>query len=109
MISSKFQDLVEGMNKTRLELMAKKRNDYADAGDVLRNFKRVSMAARVLELQVTCPEGYALFMVLMKFDRILNLISNRVTPENESVLDSVIDLHNYLDLAFACFMEREGV
>ena len=86
-------------------LMVSKSADYA-GDDVLANFKRLSEAARVLRIDPgKDPGSYALFMVLMKLDRWQNLRVKGSKPNNESIQDTVIDLHNYTDLAFACDSE----
>ena len=89
-----------------LELSLNKSNDYADQ-DVLSNFKRLSKAAEALNLQINTPYGYAMFMALMKLDRINNLIRLHKDPNNESTEDSFIDLINYVILAYANLVDGE--
>lgn len=98
--------LIEEIDGKMLDIIKLKRNDYA-TDDVLSNFKRISEAARVLNLDVQTPVGYASFMVLLKLDRINNLLTSGKEPSNESVDDSFFDGINYLKLAYACFKENE--
>lgn len=94
---------IKQMHNRREELHLKKSKDYATA-DVLSNFKRLSQAAYSMGLDVGDPISYALFMVVMKIDRINNLLYRDV--QNESLEDSFIDAHNYLDLAYALYLEE---
>jgi len=86
-------------------LMVDKAGDYADK-DVLANFKRISELVKLLDIDPRrSPTDYALFMAVMKIDRWCNLRSKGTPPKNESILDTVMDLHNYIDLAYACEVE----
>ena len=87
-----------------MEVLHAKGADYATE-DVLSNFKRISSAAKAINLDITTPYGYALFMILMKIDRINNLTKNEKEPKNESVEDSFIDAINYFQLALLCYKE----
>lgn len=90
---------------TNLEnVLTSKRNDYATE-DVLSNFKRNSKMAETLNVDMTKPEGYALFMVAMKLDRICNILFTEKEPKNESITDSFIDLIGYTILASAILEE----
>lgn len=92
--------LLESFDDELMGILKKKGNDYAQEADVLENFKRLSAAAKILKINITTPIGYALFMVIMKVDRITNLISQDKAPENESLEDSFKDGVNYLKLAY---------
>ncbi len=39
-------------------------------------------------------------------DRWCNLLNKGTPPKNESIRDTVLDLHNYIDLAYACDIEK---
>ena len=45
---------------------------------------------------------------MLKIDRICNLKRKEVSPENESVKDTVVDLHNYIDLLYGCLIEKSS-
>ena len=94
------------MFSKRMDLANKKGNDYSD-GDILANFKRLGEVADLLRVDVTDPFGYAMFMALMKFDRIMNLTKQDREPENESLDDSFMDFHNYLDLARSILIDEK--
>lgn len=89
-------------------VLVNKANDYATQ-DVLSNFKRLSAAAKALELDVTTPLGYALFMCLMKLDRINNVTKNHKQVKNEGIEDSFVDLWGYAILGLGLFLEDEDV
>ena len=97
-----FYDLFKDLEKT----LSAKKADYATE-DVLSNFKIVSKLAKVFQIEVNTPIGYACFMVLMKFHRICNLLFiNRSEPKNESVYDSFKDMIGYAILALALHKEE---
>lgn len=96
--------LIDNMDKKMRNILISKSNDYATE-DILSNFKRVSGAAKALNINVQTPHGYALFMSLMKLDRINNLLTSGKTPNNESIDDSFEDDINYLKLAYCCLKD----
>lgn len=98
-------ELIEQMDRSLMDVLKSKAGDYATE-DVLSNFKRLSGAAKMLNINVHSPEGYSLFMVLMKLDRINNLLTKEKTPNNEGVKDSYGDGINYLKLSWLCYEEK---
>jgi len=84
--------------KRRIELRFKKGHDYASEADCLDNFKKMARLCKILQLDVSKPYAVALFFVVHKLLRLQNLVQNNKTPENESVLDTIDDALNYLDL-----------
>jgi len=104
MKAKEYYGLVEKRSLHRIVVSQEKSHDYA-TGDVLSNFKRLAEAAGAIDIDVATPHGYALFMVLLKLDRLNNLMKNHKAPKNESIEDTVIDAQNYLDLAEACYRE----
>ncbi len=92
-----FVKFVVDAGERRLFLCGHKSHDYATE-DVLSNFKRMAEVCKMFKVDVTKPEGCAMFLVLLKLDRICNLVFGDIKPENESVIDSEDDCHNYLDL-----------
>ena len=98
---------VQAIDEKRLALMLSKSQDYA-TGDSLSNFKRVNQLCRILDIDPRrSPADCARFLMILKVDRWCNLINNKKEsePENESIQDTVLDLHNYIDLAFCCDLE----
>ena len=62
----------------------------------------------VISVSITCPPAdVAVFLLLLKLDRWTNLRSKDAKPENEGVVDTVYDFHNYIDLGYACDIEQE--
>lgn len=98
--------ILKVLDAKNLEILNKKGEDYASA-DVLSNFKRLSTAAKAMNLNMSTPESYAMFMVLLKIDRINNLISEGKKPGNESLEDSFIDAIAYMKLAYLCHVDQE--
>lgn len=98
-----FNETVDILNR----VLNRKRNDYATQ-DVLSNFKRNAKFAELLNIDMTRPEGYALFMVMMKLDRVCNLLFSEKEPANESISDSIVDMLGYAMLADAILKETQN-
>ena len=100
MMSDDFDD--------RIAIMEHKQHDYAD-DDCLSNFKRMGAVLEALSVNEMPKElAYSMTLVLVKIDRVINLIRRGVMPENESIEDSFLDLMNYLDLFKALYIERSN-
>ena len=87
------------MNEDRSALFGAKQNDYA-TGDALSNFKRMRAACALFDINpARSAEDNALYLGMLKLDRYCNLRGRE--PQNEGVRDTVLDWHNYIDLAYA--------
>src|ERR1035437_3430437 len=102
MTKAKQLELINNLDKSLIEILISKGEDYA-SDDVLSNFKRLSAASSALSLNTQTAVGYALFMVLMKIDRISNLLNSAKIPNNEGIEDSFADGINYMKLAYLCY------
>lgn len=100
------QQLFNELHEKLKAISLSKGKDYADA-DMLANFKTVSTVVELLKIDTTKPEGYAMLMVILKLQRINNLLSSGKAPSNEAVGDSFVDGINYFRLAFACYAEQK--
>ena len=107
MTTPDFLDLLHKLDDKRIDVMEKKRHDYATE-DALSNFKRMATICSTLKVDVKTPFGAAMFLMLLKIDRWNNLVSSCKSPKNESVEDTVMDLHNYIDLAHAIYVETKA-
>lgn len=95
--------IVDSINEKRRALMAKRNQDYAEAGDFFKNFREVWSICEVLDINTSrSMEDCALFMEVMKLQRYCNLRGR--DPSGEAVEDTVIDHHNYLDIAYIISM-----
>ena len=103
MIRSDFENLTAKIEGQALKLSRSKSKDYATE-DVLSNFKRMSTLVSTLLRKEITPSDMAMIFVLIKLDRIENLVGK--TPENESVWDSWLDVVNYMRLYFG--LEKES-
>lgn len=98
MNSKDFDNLVKEVDADRLQLLLGKSQDYA-TDDVLSNFKRMNKLANTLDIDPRrSPLDCAMFLLVLKVDRWNNL-KNKESIVNESIRDTVCDLHNYVDLA----------
>lgn len=98
----KLQDTNPAMYKAMQEIAEihnKKSNDYAQEDNPFDNFERT---ARMLRITV---EDVFLLFIATKLNRIVNLNAEGVPPENESVMDSRLDLATYAMLYYAYMRE----
>ena len=93
---------VTGIHLARMSMLIDKGRDYANE-DILSNFKRMSRLTEILGITPSSSStDCALFLALLKLDRWCNLRRQKVSPTNESLKDTIQDLHNYIDLAYCC-------
>ena len=88
--------VIDNFNK-RLSISEKKSHDYATE-DILSNFKRVSLILKTLNVNCQSPQGYCLALIILKLDRLCNLLNSSKAPKYESINDTFNDLQNYIDL-----------
>ncbi len=100
-----FEALVNCWHRDRLCVMFKRGYDYATE-DILSNFKRLSAICTIWKLDITKPCDCAFFLLLLKIDRIRNLLSSQKEPKGERLEDSFRDAQNYLDLIRALIEEE---
>jgi hypothetical protein len=85
------------INKLGTELLKSKGHDYAGE-DVLKNFKQMQAMCSLLGVDTSKIEGVHMFYILLKIQRLCNLIFSGKKGKNESIQDTLIDLRNYVDL-----------
>lgn len=100
-------DLLETWAEEEQELSGRKGHDYATE-DVLANFRRMH---KVCVLYGVDPskriEDVYLFYILIKLDRIVNLLHSGKSAKNESVQDSLRDMGLYIKLLRMELTERK--
>ena len=100
--------LMYDLAQKRIALSAKKSADYATDEDALSDFKRVHVICAQFGIDPRrSPADCALFLTVLKMDRYCNLRNKGAEPQNESTEDTILDWHNYIDLAYACDIEKE--
>lgn len=97
---------IEEINSKGIELLKSKGYDYAGL-DVLKNFKQMDQLTKLLEVDMTSIEGVHMFYILLKIQRLCNLLFSGKTAKNESVADTLIDLRNYTDLLNCTLKEKQ--
>jgi len=100
-----FNRLVRDSFGSRMAIFEKKGHDYATE-DCLSNFKRMSALCKLLRINLDTPKGTALFYIVMKLDRLTNLINKGEAPANESLEDTINDMQNYIDLFRGLLYEK---
>jgi hypothetical protein len=96
--------IIKNVNEHGLELIQTKSHDYAGE-DVFKNFKQMEPLLAILEVDMAKPEGIHMFYILLKIQRLCNLIFSEKQGKNESIQDTLIDLRNYTDLLNARIYE----
>ena len=82
----------------RMAIRKLKGEDYAHNDNIHYNFETGAAIAKLLEIDITTPWGVAMFYEILKIQRECNLLFNNKVPNNESILDTIIDNINYGDL-----------
>ena len=100
---------VESLNEKGIELLKSKGHDYASSGDVLKNFKQMRELLSLLEVNMSTLEGTHMFYLLLKIQRLCNLLFSDKVAKNESIQDTLIDLRNYTDLLNCTLEEKKNV
>jgi len=92
----------------RLEIRLKKAHDYAVDDNIHRNFETMAQLIKLLNVDTTTPEGTTIFYILLKIDRLCNILFRKKGKvENEALIDTVaIDLPNYIDLLDEILLKR---
>ena len=99
-----IQLAAEGADR-RQSILVSKSEDYSTDSDALLNFKQVSKVCFILGIDPsTRSEDAVFFFVVHKLQRWLNLRDR--DPKNEALRDTIDDLHNYIDLAYAAVLEK---
>lgn len=96
---------IQSINESGLELLKSKGYDYASDGDVLKNFKEMYQLISLLGVDMSKIEGVHMFYILLKIQRLCNLLFSGKVAKNESIQDTLIDLRNYTDL-LNCTLEE---
>lgn len=95
-------ELLKILQEKMSEIMLKKGDDYAGQEDRLFNFKAVSTMCDV------SPAKVCQILMAVKMTRLTTLLKgmiNGVSPKNESIEDSIVDLANYAALMDMCLKE----
>lgn len=97
------------MHQKELELLKSKGSDYSNSEDILKNFKEVGEICKLLNIDSRTSFGTHMFYILIKIQRLCNLINNGKKANNESVEDTIVDLRNYAGLLNCSLLEEEKV
>lgn len=94
-----FERLLDEWGAAKLRLSQDKGADYAERANVLANFERMHKICRIWGINPSLSEAdvYAFYIVL-KLDRLFNLLHSGTEPSNESLDDTMQDLSLYIDL-----------
>ena len=103
-------DLLITQSERKIELYRDKAHDYAQK-DVLSNFKVMAEIEQVLEqygykIDISKAWGVAMWHLMHKIVRILNLYNKGERPSNETTGDSHLDLEMYSHLAMCCYSDE---
>lgn len=98
--------LIQSINEKGIELMKSKGHDYAGI-DILKNFKQMHAMCELLGIDLSKIEGVHMFYILLKIQRLCNLLFSNKQAKNESINDTLIDLRNYVDLLNCTLTEKQ--
>ncbi len=101
-------EFIEEINKKGIELLKSKGHDYAGE-DILKNFKQMHQLMAILEIDTSKIEGIHMFYIVLKIQRLCNLLFSNKVAKNESIADTLIDLRNYTDLLNCTLEEKVGI
>jgi len=101
-------ELISEINEKGIELFKSKGHDYAGV-DILKNFKQMHNVLQLLEVDMSKVEGVHMFYILLKVQRLCNLLFSNKVAKNESVSDTLIDLRNYTDLLNCTLQEKQSL
>ncbi len=99
-------NFIKEINSKGMDLLKNKGYDYAQNNDVLKNFKEMHSICTLLGVDFTKVEGTHMFYILLKVQRLCNLLFSGKTAKNESIQDTLMDLRNYVDL-LNCTLEEK--
>ena len=111
MDSNTFEQLV-GDSETRRRAMRQKKSSDYDKGndDRLSSFRKVAAIANELEVNGFTGftgSGIATIEVILKLVRDANLKNSGRLPQNESRMDTIDDLINYVYLKTGCEVDEQ--
>ena len=93
------------MHEHSVSIVAKKGYDYnreqQEQGDTLFNLR----VCELLGVTETAEQGI-LTRLTDKLMRLISLTKPGVEPKNESVYDTIVDIHNYIDYLYMLWEER---
>ena len=98
--------LISKINENGLSILKSKGHDYA-GDDILKNFKQVQSMITTLGIDTSKIEGVHMFYIILKIQRLCNLLFSNKVAKNESIQDTLIDLRNYVDLLNCTLEERK--
>ena len=88
------------ISKRSKKAIIDKNNDYSNEDDALDNFRKQSIICEALKLD-NSPKAQAMRLAVLKIIRITNLW-DKSKINYESLVDTIIDLINYIVLMEAC-------
>jgi len=94
------------LTEEEIKLHSEKNRDYAQGGDPLGNFKRVSAIKKLYpNLEWDSPTGVALGNMLKQLDAALWMLSQGYEGEVETIDTRLTDVHVYTKLARILYKE----
>jgi len=100
MKNKEYRTLLSNLFDSILTIGEAKGHDYAKDSDTLWNFKVVGSRLGIK------PSEVAWFFIQVKIARLENLKSK--PPKCEAIVDTIMDLINYIGLYYACKVEENS-
>lgn len=100
-------NLLANVHDSEVAVLGSKGNDYASDQNLLKNFSEVSEICKMLNIDSRTLYGTHMFYIILKIQRLCNLLLQNKKPNNESVEDTILDLRNYVFLLQCSIKEEE--
>lgn len=100
---NEFLEIALGLFEEAGILVQSKNKDYSKQENAFRNFDRTSQIVRALGLDLGKREHIALFEIVKKVHRLVNLGDRE--PQHESIKDTCLDIIVYIVLYYGMMSE----
>lgn len=101
----KASKIVKKISANRKKILFARNKQYSSDNDFTANFIDVSNIAKSLDIQVE-PDDVARILAILKMVRDANAKKSGKTLEER--YDHLLDLHNYIDLAHLCEVNKSS-
>ena len=109
MKEAEFMSLLNTIQQNEAKLTGAKSNDYADDDEHLKNFKDCHAVLKTLDIDPRRGSAHvALVYIILKIQRLSNLLRKGVGPTNEAIVDTILDARLYLALLHGCLEDKKG-
>ena len=99
-----FLKIADGLLSEAKGLLRTKNKDYSE-GEPFRNFEKQAAMCKILELDISMRDHWALAQIVEKLNRLRELENRK--PQHESIRDTCMDGINFFTLYYGMKKEEE--